>query len=147
MRAPFQVLILPFHQTPTGLRVAVCHRADRDVWQFVSGGGEDAETPLQAAFRELWEETGCRAEKLYPLDSIASIRADIYHQSHWDERILVVPEHCFAAPMQPQEIHLSHEHSAAAWLSPDEAAARLTYDSNRTALYELCARLEKGWLL
>lgn len=146
MRAPFQVLILPFQQTPKGLLVAVCHRSDRDAWQFVSGGGEDTETPMQAALRELWEETGHRAEKLYPLDSVASIRADIYHQPQWDERILVVPEHCFAVPMQPEEIQLSHEHNAVVWLSPDEAAPRLTYDSNRTALYELCARLEKGWL-
>lgn len=118
MRAPFQVLILPFQRTPADLRVAVCHRADRDVWQFVSGGGEDAETPLQAAFRELWEETGYCAEKLYPLDSVASIRADIYHQAHWDEHILVVPEHCFAVQMQPEEIHLSHEHTEVAWLTP-----------------------------
>ena len=58
MRAPFQVLIIPYRRTEDGLRFCVFHRADRDIWQFVSGGGEDDETPPEAALRELFEETG-----------------------------------------------------------------------------------------
>ena len=61
MRAPFQVLIIPYRKTADGLRFCVFHRSDRDIWQFVSGGGEDDEAPPEAARRELFEETGIRA--------------------------------------------------------------------------------------
>ena len=41
MRAPYQVLIIPFRHTVTGLAFAVLKRSDSDAWQFVSDGGED----------------------------------------------------------------------------------------------------------
>jgi 8-oxo-dGTP diphosphatase len=37
------------------------------VWGFFSGAVESGETPLQCAHRELHEELGCMAEKMYPL--------------------------------------------------------------------------------
>ena len=52
MRAPFQILVIPFRRTAAGLEFAVLRRSDADYWQFVAGGGEDDETPLQAARRE-----------------------------------------------------------------------------------------------
>jgi dihydroneopterin triphosphate diphosphatase len=45
-RAPFQVLVLPYRRSAAGLQVAVMHRADHAVWQFVSGGGEVGETEV-----------------------------------------------------------------------------------------------------
>ena len=58
-RAPFQVLVLPYRFRPsTGLEYAVFRRADLGFWQAISGGGEGAETPLEAAKREALEDVG-----------------------------------------------------------------------------------------
>lgn len=147
-RAPFQVLVIPFDDTGS-LRVAVLRRADMDVWQFVAGGGEEGESPLQAALRESLEEIGAEGAALYPLDTCCSMPASIIRperRSHWPARTLVIPEYAFALRMQPEALRLSREHTQAVWLSPPEAARLLCYDSNRTALEELALRLARGWL-
>ena len=41
MRAPFQILSVPYHFIKGELCFCVFHRADFDVWQFIAGGGED----------------------------------------------------------------------------------------------------------
>lgn len=56
----------------------------------------------------------------------------------------MVPEYAFAAEVDPAMITLSHEHTDILWLDESTAASRLTYDSNRTALWELSERLRRG---
>ena len=56
MRAPFQILAIPYRVTPE-LQFCVFHRADIDQYQFVAGGGENDEKPVDAAIREICEET------------------------------------------------------------------------------------------
>ena len=119
-------------------------RSDGHIYQFVSGGGEDDETPLEAAKRELYEETGIRAETLTELRSLAYIRSDIYDpaaRAHWPKDMYVVPEHSFAFECSVEPT-LSDEHLGYEWLSFDEAWEKLTYDSNRTAMYEIKCILE-----
>lgn len=46
MRAPFQILAIPYrfvNQVPV---YCVFHRTDSGEWQFIAGGGENNETPL-----------------------------------------------------------------------------------------------------
>jgi len=50
----------------------VLKRSDADCWQFVAGGGDDGETPIQAAVRETREEVGISAPVI-SLDSRASV--------------------------------------------------------------------------
>lgn len=52
-RAPFQCLILPYIIEDEVIKYGVFKRSDHGFWQFISGGGEDTETPLEAAHREL----------------------------------------------------------------------------------------------
>jgi len=48
-RAPFQVLIYPYHKTIKGqLEHALMKRADEGYWQAIAGGGEDEEMPVEA---------------------------------------------------------------------------------------------------
>ena len=63
MRAPFQILAIPYRFEDGDLRVCVLRRADSDQWQFVAGGGEDRETPAEAARREIWEECGTSSKR------------------------------------------------------------------------------------
>ena len=150
MRAPMQILVIPFNITEEGLRVGVLSRSDMEAWQFIAGGGEDDEIPIQAARREAWEEAGLPPDTpFYALTSRCSIPSGIFRkddQTRWGEHCFVVPEYAFAAQVRPEQIVLSHEHTAIQWFDESAAAKRLTYDSNRTALWELAERIRRGLL-
>jgi dihydroneopterin triphosphate diphosphatase len=144
-RAPFQVLVLPFRRTGGGaVEFAILCRHDLDLWQGVAGGGEEDETPSQAAVRETREELGLdRPAPLYPLQTVASIPARFFAARHtWPKGTYVVPEYSFAADVTGLDIILSKEHTAVRWLDAKPALAVLRFDSNRTALEELAERLE-----
>jgi dATP pyrophosphohydrolase len=143
-RAPFQVLIIPFRiaqgQIP---EFAVTKRSDMDVWQFLAGGGEDVETPMQAARREAMEEGKLPSDcNLIKLDSIASIPG-IYFAAYkeWGDDIFVIPEYAFGVDVEDNTLSLSSEHTEIQWLHYKEADAILTWDSNKTALWELNERI------
>lgn len=142
MRAPFQILAIPFRKDG-GFRYAVMHRSDCDQWQFVAGGGEDEETPLKAAMREIYEETGAKPCKIVELTSMCFVPANVIaqrHRQYWSSDTYVIPEYHFAFE-STSELILSNEHTTFEWLNYDDAMARLTWDSNKTALYELNCRL------
>jgi dATP pyrophosphohydrolase len=142
MRAPFQVLVLPFRWKEGKPEYAVLKVVDGGYWQFVAGGGEDQETPLEAARREALEETGLEGD-LLQLDSLTTIPK--YHflsADSWDEEIYVVPEYTFAIQAGDAEIQLSREHTEYRWVSFQEGSQCLKWDSNRNALWELDQRLK-----
>ena len=145
MRAPFQVLILPYRCTPAGLEFAVLERRDSSDWQFVSGGGEDDESPVEAAQREMREEVRLNVDgRLLKLDAIATIPACVFDEvASWGDDILVIPEYSFAVDVQDAELVLSSEHSELRWTSYEQACDLLRWDSNRTALWELRERLKR----
>ena len=139
MRAPLQILAIPYRIADGKPLYCVLRRSDSEYWQFIAGGGEDNETPLEAARREISEEGGVRAEKIIQLTSMCYVQADIFKKRHlygWPEDMYVVPEYAFAFECNG-DITLSHEHTECAWVGYDEARAKCKWDSNRTALYEL----------
>lgn len=142
MRAPFQILAIPFRKR-TPMQFCVLHRSDCDQWQFVAGGGEDSEIPIEAAVREISEETGIKADSIIKLTSMAYVPANVIserHRQYWAKDIYVLPEYHFAFECI-SNIKLSNEHLGYEWLSYHDAMSRLTWDSNKTALYELHCRL------
>src|SRR5262245_62000445 len=145
-RAPFQVLVLPWRRRGGGLEAAVFHRADYDVWQFVSGGGELGETPEAAARREAHEEAGIPPDGPYlPLDATTAIPACWFEAwASWPEDVYVVHEHAFAVEVGERELVLSPEHLELRWCGMTEAMELLRFDSNRNALWELHERIFPG---
>jgi dATP pyrophosphohydrolase len=139
-RAPFQVLVLLFHRVPDGgIRYAVFRRADRGAWQGVAGGGEDGETPEEAARREASEEAGVdgRGEVL-ALRARAEIPvAEFAFQDSWPMDVKAIPEFSFAMSATPASVRVSAEHTAVEWLCYEDALSRLEWASNRHALSEL----------
>ncbi len=146
MRAPFQILAIPYKVVDGSILYCVFHRSDLDQWQFIAGGGEDDESPTQAAKREIWEESGVDADRIIELKSKCYIPANIFKKSdlcNWQKDTYVVPEYAFAFECR-EAIELSHEHTECVWLSFEAARDRLKWDSNKTALYELNCRLLAG---
>lgn len=145
-RAKFQVLIIPFRICKDGTpEFAITKRLDMGAWQFLSGGGEDDETPIQAARREAKEEAGVSGDREFiKLDSAASIPASNFAScKEWGEDVYVVPEYSFAVDMGNKEVKLSSEHIEVKWLGYNNAANLLKWDSNRTALWELKERITR----
>ena len=145
MRAPFQILAIPYRLEDKRPVYCVFHRADHDQWQFVAGGGEGEEQPMEAAKREIFEETGLVVEKICQLDSLCFIPCSIFSDSiteNWPEDTFVIPEYAFGFVCE-ENIRLSGEHTGFVWMSYEEALKILRWDSNKTALYELNARLSR----
>lgn len=141
-RAPFQILVLPYRRTRDGLGFAVLRRSDYSCWQGIAGGGEDDETPLEAAKREAFEEAGISGTcQFTPLQASCTVPVAFFQDSDWNPALYVIPEHSFGVDCTGQALTLSSEHEAMEWLSYAEASTRFTYDSNRTALWELNRRL------
>jgi dATP pyrophosphohydrolase len=115
------------------------------MWQFIAGGGEDDETPEQAARREAFEEAGLPRNlvEMMRLDCVASIPRDAFPGAGWPDHVYVVLEHCFATDVGGEDLRLSLEHDRVEWLDYEQARSRLTWDSNRNALCELHQRLRR----
>ena len=145
-RSPFNVLVIPYRLVDGVREFAVLHRADSDMWQFVAGGGENGEDPFRAARRETEEEAGITLpdHSWVLLDSVASVPRTAFLNAPWPDSVYVIPQHSFAVDTSGVELRLSREHDGFEWLSYEAAAKRLTWDSNRVALWELCERLERA---
>lgn len=141
MRAPFTVIVYPYRRLPDGdFEFALFRRSDLGIWQAVSGGGEDDETPEEAARREIFEETGLPGFRgLLRLDTVNSIAVTHFSMSHiWGESIYVIPQYCFGVSVAPGEgLVLSYEHTAVEWLRYPDAYERTHYEDNKLALWEL----------
>lgn len=144
-KAPFQVLVFPYRVLENGEIVyAVFRRCDEAMpWQAIAGGGEDGETPLEAAKREAWEEAGIDPGNAYvELESRATI--PVIHFADFRDRddLFVIPEFSFGVEVAEGDVRLAHEHVEYAWLPYQEAHAVLRWDSNKNALWELDRRLQ-----
>ena len=144
MRAPFQILAIPYRMDDGILKYCVFHRSDCDEWQFIAGGGEGDVTPLEAAKREALEEGGVRSDAWIELKSLSYLPITVISEKcrrHWSEDTYVIPEYTFGFECK-SDIKLSREHTECVWLTYDEAIKKLKWDSNRKALYELDCRLD-----
>ena len=143
MRQPFEVLVF----VRRGPEVLVVHRspARGGYWHSIAGGVEAGETELEAALRELREETGLDAgEELvaighrfaYSLDEEPPERRALYPPG--STRVEV---ECFVASVAPGwEPVLDFEHDDHRWCTREEARELLFWDDVKDAL----ARVDWG---
>lgn len=146
MRAPFQILILPYRIVDNNILYGLFLRKKQNIWQFISGGGENRESPIETAVRELREETCINAKKgeFIILDSQSTIPVvNITGEYTWGKDIFVVPEYTFAINVTNLNINISSEHKEFIWLEYEDSINKLTFDSNKTALWELNERLKR----
>lgn len=148
MRAPYQVLVLPFRCLPTRVEFACFLRADLGYWQGIAGGVADGEMPIEAARREALEEAAIPpARPFFALDSRASVPAVHFPaRAGWARDTYVIPEYSFGVDAGSLELRLSPEHSEVRWLDFSAALKHLHWHSNQVALWELSQRMKHGAL-
>lgn len=132
--------VYPIRQGPAGLEVLILKRAAGGrcpgSWEVVHGSIERAETPHDAALRELREETGLRPTRLYNLS-----RAEAFYRHAADE-IGFIP--VFAAFTEERNFQLSDEHECGQWLALPAAQGRLAWPRERRALDDIQVLLGHG---
>jgi 8-oxo-dGTP pyrophosphatase MutT (NUDIX family) len=105
-------------------------------WETVHGRIEAGERPEEAALRELREETGLAAARLYN----ATVQPFYLHG--WDAVVLAV---VFAAVVAPGDaVTLGPEHAEHEWLSVEAAMARYAWPRSRAALGDIAWLLRGG---
>jgi bis(5'-nucleosidyl)-tetraphosphatase len=111
-------------------------------WGFAKGRIEPGEGVLEAAMREIREETGI--EGVEPIADISvTSRYPIRRAGH----SLLKTVTYYAARVPSDAIRLSHEHTDARWVSPEEAMRVLTHAESRRVLQtvdDLVARRQSG---
>lgn len=134
-RQPKNVLVIPYYFDEADILFALFKRADLYCWQGIAGGVEEGENILEAAKRESYEEAKISNDSSFiKLDTITSTPRECF-QEDWNDNVFVVTEYSFGVEVKNLEFKLSYEHSEFDWLSYEEAMDKLTYDSNKTALW------------
>jgi 8-oxo-dGTP pyrophosphatase MutT (NUDIX family) len=106
------------------LEILLVHRPQYDDWTFPKGKNDEGESDEDAARREVEEETGLRVH-LGP-----ELPASEYIVKGQPKRV----RYWVLSPENPDDAQPQHEIDELAWLDPDAAADRLSYERDRELL-------------
>ncbi len=127
-----KVQVFLYRKTPSGLTILLLKRAktDKGLWHPVTGNVEAHEGVLNAAVREVDEETGFEvAPEPLGVTFTYEQKGGRFHET------------AYAARVEPGATEtLSDEHTGAEWVSPAEAETRLHWPEQKRALAALVAR-------
>jgi dihydroneopterin triphosphate diphosphatase len=105
-------------------------------WETVHGSIEPGEEPETAAERELLEETGLVADRLY-----AVAVQPFFMRTVRTVQLAIV----FVAFVDgPAEVTVAEEHQSHAWLTVDDAASRFIWPTERNSLRQIVELLGTG---
>ena len=138
MRAPIQVLVYLARRAASGdweyllLQRVPCRGG---FWQGITGGVEDNEDTVEAARREVTEETGLVPLELHRIDYSYSFSIEDSARHLYAADVEKLTEYVFVARVVgQQEVEVSSEHDQYRWCRFDEALGLLSWSENKEAL-------------
>jgi type II secretory ATPase GspE/PulE/Tfp pilus assembly ATPase PilB-like protein/8-oxo-dGTP pyrophosphatase MutT (NUDIX family) len=124
----------------TGWRVLALERGQATrcpgAWEPVHGHIDAGEAPEQAAVRELREETGLTADRMY------IVRVQPFYLRATRTLQLAIVFAAFVA--EPADVVIGTEHVRAEWLGVDDALVRFAFPGERASLREAVELLAAG---
>ena len=127
-----RVAVYVFRRLPGGAQFLQLHRAAGSgdyagTWQTVYGGIKSGETAINAALRELKEETQLVPTKFFQVEYLESF----YHRTR--DRVTVLP--VFAAQIAPQaKVIIDAEHDDFRWVDLPDVADHFVWRVQRQAI-------------
>ncbi len=100
-------------------------------WDFPKGNVEKGESDLDAAIREISEETG-----LTNLNFVNSFRKTIQYYYKRGDQLVKKSVTFYLAEAKSKDVKLSFEHKGYIWLPIDDALAKVTYQNAKDVLKE-----------
>jgi bis(5'-nucleosidyl)-tetraphosphatase len=130
--------VIVFHRAPDGCRflLLLSRLTKRPLWEFPKGGVDEGESLLEAALRELEEETGLRQDEVRLVDGFERGESYRFTVGVGTGRALVHKRVTyFLAEALHQEVRISSaEASRHEWLSLPDAMRRVRYPERRRLL-------------
>jgi 8-oxo-dGTP pyrophosphatase MutT (NUDIX family) len=114
------------------VEVLLVHRPKYDDWSFPKGKAEEGESDMDCAVREVEEETGLRVSlgpELVPTS---------YESKGRPKRV----RYWLAEPRPGEDASARNEVDEVAWLTPDAAERRLSYNRDLDVLWSALERLD-----
>jgi bis(5'-nucleosidyl)-tetraphosphatase len=107
-------------------------------WDFPKGNIETNETELEAATRELQEETGIECFRVIP-----NFRYVLDYKYTRRNVLISKQVTLFLASTGVRKVKISHEHIGYSWVKKSDATTELTYKNAKNALMQAINFLEK----
>ena len=107
-------------------------------WDFPKGNIETNETELEAATRELQEETGIETIRVIP-----NFRCVLDYKYTRKTMLISKQVTLFLASTGVRKVKISHEHKGYSWVKKSDATTQLTYENAKSALKQAINFLEK----
>jgi len=107
-------------------------------WDFPKGNIETNETELEAATRELQEETGIETIRVIP-----NFRCVLDYKYTRKTMLISKQVTLFLASTGVRKVKISHEHIGYSWVKKSDATTQLTYENAKSALKQAINFLEK----
>lgn len=149
MRRPYSVHVFIYRECePHVYEFLLLQRVPRrelglpGFWQGVSGALESDEDFVDAAIREVREETGLSIDAVTATGFVSKYPIRPEWRVHYGEGPSQVEERLFVARMPCNAVpKLSNEHQAASWCLQDDAFEKLNFGDNRAALQSVLTLL------
>lgn len=127
--------IIPLQKRTEGWFVFIVHRIKSGgFWEFPKGHLEEGENSMEAAVRELKEETGLSIVKLLDFNPLTE-----YYEYEWQGRVVPKEVHYYLAFAEGAVSLMSPEVDDGIWVLLEDAENYMTYDTTRS----LCHRTLK----
>ncbi len=126
---------IPFYKDEHELKVFLIHQygsGGDTLWTFPKGRGEEGETPIQTALRELKEETGLEIDSYDESKKVSTS----YSFVRRGEQIEKTSTYYLGFVKNPQFVIQEAEVKEAGWFTIEEARVQLTFPDYKKLLDE-----------